>query len=42
MLKQNGQMRGIKFSLINKIKWQQDIFTKYTKSIEEVMQAIGF
>ena len=42
MLKQNGKMRRIKSYLINSIKWQQEVFTKYNKSIEEVMQAIGF
>ena len=42
MLKQNGQMRRIKFSLIKMIERHQEIFIKYNKSIEEVMQAIGF
>ena len=42
MLKQNGQMRRIKFSLIKMIQRQQEVFIKYNKSIEEVMQAIGF
>ena len=42
MLKQNGQMRRIKFSLIKKIQRHQEVFTKYNKSTEEVMQAIGF
>ena len=39
MLKQNGQMRRIKFSLIKMIQRHQEVFIK---SIEEVMQAIGF
>ena len=42
MLKQNGQMTRIKFSLIKMIQWHQEVFIKYNKSIEEVMQAIGF
>ena len=42
MLKQNGQMRRIKFSLIKMIHRHQEVFIKYNKSIEEVMQAIGF
>ena len=42
MLKQNGQMRRIKFSLIKMIQQHQDVFMKYNKSIEELMQAIGF
>ena len=42
MLKQNGQMRRIKFSLIKMIQRHQEVFIKYNKSIEEVMQAIGF
>ena len=42
MLKQNGQMRRIKFSLIKMIQWHQECFIKYKKSIEEVMQAIDF
>ena len=41
MLKQNGQMR-IKFSSIKMIQWHQEVFIKNDKSIEEVMQAIGF
>ena len=40
MLKQNGQMRRIKFSLIKMIQRHQEVFIKYNKSIEEVMQAI--
>ena len=35
MLKQNGQMRRIKFSLIKMIQRQQEIFIQYNKSIEE-------
>ena len=42
MLKQNGQMRRIKFSLIKMIQRHQEVFIKYNKSIEEVMQAKGF
>ena len=42
MLKQMGQMRRIKFSLIKIIQRHQEVFIKYNKSIEEVMQAIGF
>ena len=42
MLKQNGQMRRIKFSLIKMIQWLQEVSIKYNKSIKEVMQAIGF
>ena len=42
MLKQNGQMRRIKFSLIKMIQRHQEVFVKYNQSIEEVMQAIGF
>ena len=42
MLKQNGQMKRIKFSLIITIQWHQEVFIKYNKSIVEVMQAIGF
>ena len=42
MLKQNGQMRRIKFSLLKIIQWHQEVFIKYNKSIEEVIQAIGF
>ena len=42
MLKQNGQMRRIKFSLIKMIQQHQEVFIKYNKSIVEVMQAIGF
>ena len=42
MLKQNGQKRRIKFSLIKLIQRHQEVFIKHNKSIEEVMQAIGF
>ena len=42
MLKQNGQMRRIKFSLIKIIQRHQEVFIKYNKSIEEVMQVLGF
>ena len=42
MLKQNGQIKRIKFSLIKMIQRHQEIFIQYNKSIEEVMQAIGF
>ena len=42
MLKQNGQMRKIKFSLIKIIQRHQKVLIKYSKSTEEVMQAIGF
>ena len=42
MLKQNGQMKRIKFSLIKMIQRHQEVFSKYNKLIEEVMQAIGF
>ena len=42
MLKQNGQMRRIKFSLIKMIQRHQDVFIKCNKSTEEIMQAIGF
>ena len=43
MLKQNGQMRRIKFSLIKMTQLHQEVvFIKYNKSIEEAMQAMGF
>ena len=42
MLKQNGQMRRIEFSLIKMIQRHQEVFIKYNKLIEELMQAIGF
>ena len=35
MLKQNGQMRRIKFSLVKMIQQYQEVFIKYYKSIEE-------
>ena len=41
-LEQNGQMMRIKFSLIKMTQQHQQVFIKYNKSIEEVMQAIGF
>ena len=41
MLQQNGQMKGIKLSLIKVILLQQDVFIKYNKSIGKGMQAIG-
>ena len=42
MLKQNAQMRRIKFSLTKMIQRHREVFIKYNKLIEEVMQAIGF
>ena len=42
LLQQTGQMRRIKFSLIKMIQRHQEVFVKYSKLIEEVMQAIGF
>ena len=42
MFKQNGQMRKIKFSLIKMIQRHQEVFIKYYKSIEKVMQTITF
>ena len=42
MLKQNGQLRRVNFSLIKMIKQHQEIFIKYNKSVEEVIQEIGF
>ena len=42
LLKQNGQARRIKFSLINMIQQHQEVFIKYNISNEEVMQAISF
>ena len=42
MLKQNGQARRIKFSLIKMIQQHQEVFIKYNISNEEVMQAISF
>ena len=41
MLKQNDQMRRIKFYLIKMIQQHQEVFIKYNKSIEELIQAIG-
>ena len=42
MLKQNGKMRRNKFSLIKMIQRHQDVFIKYNKSIEEVIEGIDF
>ena len=42
MLKQNGQMKRIKFSLIKMTERHQEVFIKYNKSIEEMMEAICF
>ena len=42
MSKHNVQMKRIKFSLIKKVQWHEEVFIQYNKSIEEVMQAIGF
>ena len=42
MLKQNGHMKRIKFFLTEIIQLHQEVFIKYNKSIEGVMQAIGF
>ena len=42
MLKQNGQMRRIKFFLIKMIQRHQEVFIKHNISVEDVMQAIGF
>ena len=42
LLKQNGQARRIKFSLINMIQQHQEVFIEYNISNEEVMQAISF
>ena len=42
MLKQNGQIRRIKFFLIKMFQRRQEVLIKYSKSIEEIMQAIGF
>ena len=42
MLKQNGKMRIIKFSLVKMIHGHQEVVIKYDKSTEEAMQAIGF
>ena len=42
MLKQNRQIKRINFFLIKVIQQHQEVFINYNKSIEEVMQAIGF
>ena len=42
MLKENGQTRRIKLSSIKMIQRHQEVFIKYNKPIEEVMEAIGF
>ena len=42
MLKQNGQIKRIKFFLIKVIQQHQEVFINYNKSIEEIMQAIDF
>ena len=42
ILKQNGQMRRIKFFLIKMIQRHEEVFTRDNKAIEEVMKAIGF
>ena len=42
MLKQNGKMRRNKFFLIKMIQRHQDVFIKYNKSIEEVMEGLDF
>ena len=42
MLKQNGKMRRIKFSLTKMIQRHNEFFIKYNKSIEEVMQAVKY
>ena len=42
MLKLNGEMRRIKFSLIKRIQQHPEVFIEYNKLTEEVMQAIGF
>ena len=42
MLKQNEQMRRIKFSLIKMIQQHREVLVKYNKLTEKVMQAIGF
>ena len=42
MLKQKEQMRRIKFSLIKMTQRHQEVFIKYNKSIDEVIQGIGF
>ena len=42
MLKQSGKIRITKFSLIKMIQGHQEVFIKYNKSVEEVMEALGF
>ena len=42
LLKQNRQMRRIRFSLRKMIQRHQEDFIKCNKSIKEVVQAIGF
>ena len=42
MLSQNGQVRRTKFSFIKMIQPHQEVFIKYNKSVEEVIQAIDF
>ena len=42
MLKQNGQMNRIKYSLIKMIQQHQEVYVNNSKLIEDVMQAIGF
>ena len=37
-----SRMEKIKFSLIKMIQRHQEVFIKYSKSIEEVIQTIGF
>ena len=39
MLKRSEQLSG---QIIKMIQQHQEVFIKYNKSIEEVMQAIGF
>ena len=35
-------MRRMKFFLIEKIQWHQEVFIKYKKPIEEVILAVDF
>ena len=42
VLKENEKMRRIKFTLIKMIQRNQKVFIKYNKSVEEIVQAIGF
>ena len=42
MLIQNGQVRRTKFFFIKMIQRHQQVFIKYNKFSEEVMQAMGF